>query len=222
MEHATDEPEASRLQKVVEGIAITPEAAATLVDGYRATFEAKFKREPESLEDKRRVANKIVGRYSKLSAAAGAVTAVPSVIPGVGTAVAVLGGGVTDIAAALKLQIDMCMCLVEVYETEMSAEDKKHLAFTIALAGSAEQMATKGGKAAVQKIAEKLVYQYLRGPALVTIKQLFKRASITFTQKAAAKAIPAGIGVAFSSSTNYVLTTVVGKVAVAVLAKDVK
>ena len=103
MDHATDEPEASRLQKVVEGIAITPEAAATLVGGYRATFEAKFKREPESLEDKRRVANKIVGRYSKLSAAAGAVTAVPSVIPGVGTAVAVLGGGVTDIAAALKL-----------------------------------------------------------------------------------------------------------------------
>jgi hypothetical protein len=222
MDHATDEPEASRLQKVVEGIAITPEAAATLVGGYRATFEAKFKREPESLEDKRRIAAKIIGRYSKLSAAAGAVTAAPSVIPGIGTAVAVLGGGVTDIAAALKLQIDMCMCLVEVYETELSSEDKKHLAFMLALAGSAEQMATKGGKAAVQKIAEKLVYQYLKGPALVTIKQLFKRVSITFTQKAMAKAIPAGVGVAFSSSTNYVLTTVVGKVAVAVLAKDVK
>lgn len=83
-------------------------------------------------------------------------------------------------------------------------------------------MAAKGGKAAVLKTAEKLVYQYLKGPALITIKQLFKRASITFTQKAMAKAIPAGIGVAFSSSTNYVLTTVVGKVAVAVLAKDVK
>ena len=37
-----------------------------------------------------------------------------------------------------------------------------------------------------------------------------------------AKAIPAGVGVAFSNSTNYVLTTVVGKVAVAVLAKSVK
>ncbi|MFB7058283.1 hypothetical protein ACFCXT_34820 [Streptomyces vinaceus] len=72
------------------------------------------------------------------------------------------------------------------------------------------------------EIAEKLVYQYLRGPALVTIKQSFKRVSITFTQKATAKAIPTGVGVAFSRSTNYVLTTVVGKVAVAVLAKDVK
>ncbi|WP_369165077.1 hypothetical protein [Streptomyces sp. AFD10] len=222
MSHAGDELEESRLQKAVEMIAITPEAATEVVGGYRATFEAKFEREPESLEDKRRIAAKIIGRYSKLSAVTGAVTAAPSVIPGVGTAVAVLGGGITDIAAALKLQIDMCMCLVEVYETELSDEDKKHLAFTLALAGSVEQMASKGGKAAVMKIAEKLVYQYLRGPALVTIKQLFKRVSITFTQKAMAKAIPAGVGVAFSSSTNYVLTTVVGKVAVAVLAKDVK
>ncbi|MER5493355.1 hypothetical protein [Streptomyces sp. NPDC002490] len=222
MNHAQDELEESRLQKAVELIAITPQAAAEIVGGYRTAFEDKFEREPESLEDKRRIAAKIIGRYSKLSAVTGAVTAAPSVIPGVGTAIAVLGGGITDIAAALKLQIDMCMCLVEVYETELSDEDKKHLAFVLALAGSVEQMASKGGKAAVMKIAEKLVYQYLRGPALVTIKQLFKRVSITFTQKAMAKAIPAGVGVAFSSSTNYVLTTVVGKVAVTVLAKDVK
>ncbi|MEU8852153.1 hypothetical protein AB0C70_39390, partial [Streptomyces sp. NPDC048564] len=193
MNNAADEPEGSRLQKAVETIAMTPAAAAKVVDGYRATFEDKNERKPEGLEDKRRIAAKIIGRYSKMSAAAGAVTAAPSVIPGVGTAVAVLGGGATDIAVALKLQIDMCMCLVEVFETELSAEDKKHLAFTIALAGSAEQMASKGGKAAVQKIAEKLVYQYLKGPALVTIKQLFKRVSITFTQKAMAKAIPAGV-----------------------------
>lgn len=222
MNHAGDELEPSRIQKAVEAIVITPEAATELVGGYYATFQEKFKRKPESLEDKRRIAAKIIGRYSKFSAAAGAVTAAPSVIPGVGTAVAVLGGGVTDIAVSLKLQVDMCMCLVEVYETEQNSEDKKHLAFVLALAGSAEQMAAKGGKAAIQKIAEKLVYQYLRGPALITIKQLFKRVSITFTQKSAAKAIPAGVGVAFSGTTNYVLTRVVGKVAVAILAKDVK
>lgn len=221
MHQAAETLEPTRLQKAVEAIAITPEAATMLVDGYRATFESKFDREPESLEDKRRIAAKVIGRYSKLSAAVGAVTAVPSVIPGFGTAVGVLGGGAVDLAGALKLQIDMCMCLVEVYETELSSEDKKHLAFVLALAGSAEQMAANGGKAAVQKVAEKLVYQYLRGPALISIKQLFRRVSITFTQKAMAKAIPAGVGVAFSGSSNYVLTTAVGTVAVAVLAKDV-
>lgn len=214
-----DEIEPSRLQKAVEAIAITPASAATLVDGYRATFEKKFNRAPESSEDKGQIAKRIIGRYSKLAATAGAATALPSVIPGVGTAVAVVGGGITDLALALKLQIDMCTCLVELYNAEFSDEDKKHLAFVLALAGSVEQLAANGGKAAVQKVAQKLVYQYLKGPALITIKQLFARASIVFTQKAMAKAIPAGVGVVFSGSTNYVLTTIVGKIAVAVLAK---
>lgn len=90
------------------------------------------------------------------------------------------------------------MCLVEVYNAEMGNEDKKHLAFVLALAGSAEQLLANGDRAAVQKIAQKFVYQYLKRPALITITQLFKRVSITFTQKAMAKAVPAGVGVAFS------------------------
>jgi len=72
------------------------------------------------------------------------------------------------------------------------------------------------------QIDQKLVYQYLRDPALATIKQLFKRVSSTFTQKAVAKAAPIGIGVIFSGSTDYILTRVVGKVAVTVLAEEVE
>lgn len=222
MDDSIKEPDSTRLQKAVEAIAITPEAAENLVGGYRSSFQSKFGREPANLEDKRRIANQVIGRYSKLAATSGALTALPSIIPGVGTAVAVLGGGLTDLAVALKLQIDMCMCLVEVYESDLSDEDKKHLAFVLALAGSAEGLAANSGKVAVEKVAQKLVYQYLRGPALVTIKQLFKRVSINFTQKAMAKAVPAGVGVVFSGSANYILTTAVGKISIAVLAKEVK
>lgn len=221
MDHATDEIQPSRLQKAVEAIAITPEEARNLVSDYRATFRSKYKHEPQGINDKAKIAAKVIARYSTLSATVGAATALPGVIPGVGTAVAVVGGGAADLAAALKLQIDMCMCLVELYETELSGEDKKHLAFVLALAGSAEQMVSNGGKVAVQKIAEKLVYQYLTGPALVTIKQLFKKVAINFTQKWVAKAVPLGVGVVLSGSANYLLTTVVGKVAVAVLVKSV-
>ena len=222
VQNEVDELEPSRLEKVVEAIAITPEAAADLVDGYRTTFEAKHERQPLSLEDKSRIASKIISRYALLSAGAGAVTALPGVIPGFGTAVAVLGGGAADLAASLKLQIDMCMCLVEIYQAELSGEDKKHLGFTLALAGSAEQMLANGGKVAVEKVAAKLVFQYIRGPVLVTIKQLFKKVAINFTQRAMAKVVPLGIGVAFSAGANYALTTMVGKIAVAVLAKEFK
>ena len=221
MSQAPSDVEPTKLQHFVESIAITPVDAEKLVRGYRSSFESKHNRPPETAEDKGRIANKIVGRYAKLSAAAGAATALPGVIPGVGTALAAVGGGLADLAASLKLQIDMCMCLVEVYRSELSGEDKKHLAFVLALAGSVEQMAANGGKIAVEKTAQKLILQYLKGPTLATVKQLFKKAAINFTQKAAAKAVPLGVGVAFSGSTNYVLTTVVGKVTIAVLAKGV-
>ena len=221
MTDTTGELEPSRLQKVVEAIAISPEDAAKLVEGYRRSFRKKFERDPETIADKRRIASKVIDRYSKFAAATGAAAALPGVIPGVGTAVAVSGGGAADIAASLKIQIDMCMCLVDVFAEELSSEDKKHLAFVLALSGSIEGLATNAGKVAVEKVAQKLVFQYIRGPALTTIKELFKKVGVTFLQKTAAKAIPAGVGVVFSGSANYVLTTVVGKIAVTVLAKDV-
>jgi hypothetical protein len=220
MTNTKSELEPSRLQKAVEAIAISPEDAEKLVDGYRRSFEKKFDREPETTADKRRIASKIIDRYSRFAAVTGAAAALPGVIPGVGTAVAVIGGGAADIAASLKIQIDMCMCLVDIFAEELSSEDKKHLAYVLALAGSIEGLAATG-KVAVEKVAQKLVYQYVKGPVLVTIKELFKKVGVTFLQKTAAKAIPAGVGVVFSGSTNYVLTTVVGKIAVTVLVKDV-
>jgi hypothetical protein len=84
MNHAVDKLEPSRLQKAVETIAITPEAATHLVDAFRANFGAKFDWQPETQNDKRRIAVKVIGRYSKLSATMGAATALPSVIPGSG------------------------------------------------------------------------------------------------------------------------------------------
>jgi len=213
--------EPSRLQRVVETIAISSDDAAELVDGYRASFSRKHGRAPDLFEDKGRIAAKIVGRYSRLAAASGVATAMPGVVPGVGTAVAAVGGTFADLAASTKLQVDMCMCLVQVYRVELGNEEKKHLAFVLALAGSVEQIASNGGRAAFAKVAEKLVFKYLSGPTLVTVKQLFGKVAINFTQKAAAKAIPLGVGAAFSGSTNYVLTAVVGKIATAVLEKDV-
>jgi hypothetical protein len=77
----TSELEPSRLQKAVEAIAISPDDAAKLVDGYRRSFRKKFEREPETDADKRRIASKVIDRYSKLAAATGAVAALPGVIP---------------------------------------------------------------------------------------------------------------------------------------------
>ena len=66
-----------------------------------------------------------------------------------------------------------------------------------------------------------MVNKYLTGATLIAIKELFKKIGIVFTQKAAAKAIPFGIGVLIGGAANYALTKYVGKTAREVFLLDV-
>ena len=67
-----------------------------------------------------------------------------------------------------------------------------------------------------------MVQTYLKGAALTTIKEIFKKIGTTFTRKALEKMIPFGIGVVVSSSANYFLTKYVGKQAIKWFNEDLK
>jgi hypothetical protein len=56
----------------------------------------------------------------------------------------------------------------------------------------------------------KRLREYLKGPTLVVVKELFKKVGITFTRKALEKAIPFGVGVVIGSGANYGLVRYVG------------
>lgn len=226
----TDDERASRsaeglgnqIESFVRKFMISPEQAKEYVAGHERRYRRSkgsggaHSGDPLSAEDKLKIARAIIARYATYAAAVGAGTAAPGMIPGWGTAVAV-GGSALDVGATMKLQSDMALCLVQLYDETLTPEDAQDLAIVIALASGIEQGFGRAAKPFVEKTAAKLVYQYLRGPSLQFIKALFKKVAITFTQKAAAKAIPLGIGVALASASNYVLTQVVGKVALKVL-----
>ena len=52
--------------------------------------------------------------------------------------------------------------------------------------------------------------EYLKGPTLVIVKEVFKKVGITFTRKGLEKAIPFGVGVVVGTATNKALTVYVG------------
>jgi hypothetical protein len=81
----------------------------------------------------------------------------------------------------------------------------------IALFGTIEQTGSKVTTRIASKAGVNIVYQYIKGRTLTTIKELFKKVGVVFTQKAAAKAIPFGIGFVIGASANYALTRYVGK-----------
>lgn len=209
---AEKEDTGSSLMKMVEAIAITPQDARVVVQQYEAQARKSL---PDATDEKiqKLVTDKIINRYSKLAATSGAATAIPGAIPGIGTAVSMIGGGLVDVSVCMKLQIDMTMCLGIAINGGMSNEDAKHMSYIIALYGSLEQMGSAGATKIASKAGVRMVNQYLAGATLVAIKEFFKKIGITFTQKAAAKAIPFGIGIVIGGSANYALTRYVGSAA---------
>ena len=199
----------SRLLRAVEIIAISPEDAIAIAEQYVIQSRERFPNDPE-WDHQLRVANKIVGRYSRLAGMVGGASALPGIIPGLGTAVAMVGGATADALVSMKLQVDMCMCLAAAFKYDITSEDGKHLAFLIAATGSVQRAGVDAGAKLGSKAGVSMLRQYLKGGALQATKLAFRRVGVTFTRKAAEKAIPFGIGVVVGAGANYGLTRFVG------------
>ena len=200
----------SRLLKAIETIAISPEDAQAIAEGYINQSKERFP-EREDWDHRVNAADKIVGRFSRLAALVGTATGLPGVIPGLGTAVSLVGGATADSLVCMKLQVDMCMCLAAAFNYDITSEDGKHLAFLIAATGSAQRAGVKVGAQVGSKAGVRMIRQYLKGAALQAVRQAFRRVGITFTRKAVEKVIPFGIGAAIGGAANYGLTRYVGR-----------
>ena len=202
----------SRVLQAVNAIAIRPEEAIAIVDRYR---EQVLRSRPSASHDEvwSQVSRKIVERYARLAATSGGITSLAGVIPGVGTAVALVGGGLADVTACMKLQVDMVYCLAAASGWDLTGEDARHVAFLIAAGGSLEKLGVETGVKLASEAGVRMLRQYLRGAALVAAKQMFKKVGVVFTRQALEKVLPFGIGVVVSSSANYALTRYVGRTA---------
>jgi len=212
MEEIKEIDNPSKLLKMVEVIAITPEDAKKIVNGYK---EAVLKQNP-SLSEKqvqKIVAKKIVDRYSSFSALSGGITSLSSLIPGVGTAVTMTGGALADATYCMKIQVDMCMCIAETYGWDIGNEDAKHLSYLIAAGGALEKAGSEVAVKVASNAGVKMLKMYLQGAVLTSIKSMFKKIGITFTRKSLEKSLPFGVGIAISSTANYGMTKYVGHVA---------
>lgn len=199
-----------QLLDVMKAISISAEDAKALVDSYRRQFkECQTDKAAAACRDS--IAKAIVKRYAKLAAIAGGASALPGIIPGLGTAIAMMGGGSADLTICLKLQVDMCMCLAECYDHDLASEDAKHLSILLAVFGAAETM----GEAAAIKLGSRagvaVLRRHLRGGTLLAIKRGISLVGVKFTRKALEKGMPFGVGVAAGASLNYGVTRYVGR-----------
>ncbi len=205
----TEENKESRLLRIVQSIAISPEDARRIVDNYFGQSKERYSDDSE-WEHKLRVADRVINRYSKQAALVGSATGLSGAVPGIGTIIATFGGATADTAVSMKLQVDMCMCLAEVFGYDITTEDARHLAFLIAATGSLERAGVEVGFRVGSKAGVNILRQYLKGAVLQAVKHAFRRVGVTFTRKALEKAIPFGIGIVIGGAANYGLTRYVG------------
>ncbi len=132
------------------------------------------------------------------------------VVPGLGTVIATLGGATADTALTMKCQIEMVMALAVVYDHDIEKEEEQRICFVVAGLGAISETGKQGGKAAGTKAFVAMAREYLKGPTLVIVKEVFKKVGITFTRKGLEKAIPFGVGVVVGTATNKALTVYVG------------
>ena len=171
----TDEQSDSLLH-VVQAIAMSPGDVKKLVRRLREQSERKSRARSEP-ELEERVADHIVSRYARWASTSGGLTALTGVVPGLGTALAAVGGAATDVAVCMKLQVDMCMCLAETFGHDVLTPDAQHLAFLIAAGGALEKVGVEGGTRVGSKAGVVMLRQYLKGATLVAVRELFKKSA---------------------------------------------
>jgi uncharacterized protein (DUF697 family) len=198
------------LVKAIDVILAKPEDIRKQALQHKRKFEEKYATSKSVGEIREMVANKIIGDYSNLAAFTGGASGLTGVIPGIGTAVAMVGGATADTAACMKFQIEMTMSIATIYDHDITREEGKNVCYVVAGVGALNKAATEGGKKVASQAAVKMIQQYLKGSALAAIKEIFKQVGITFTRKALEKAAPFGIGVVLGAGINKALTVYVG------------
>ncbi len=197
------------LLNTVKKFAISPEDVKCVVRKLQSQYKKKNPNVSQSqVQDA--VAAMIVSKYTWFCTVSGGTTALTGVIPGIGTAVAAIGGGASDAVVCMKLQVDMCMCLAENYGYDITTPDAQNLSLLISGGATISKFGGKEATRIASQAGVKLIKKYLTGATLQTIKEMFKKIGITFTRKALEKALPFGIGVVIGAGTNFAFTKYVG------------
>lgn len=197
------------LLKAIELVLAEPSEIKKECFNLQEKFQKKHKGKSEERIN-HLIAEKIISNYSYYATFVGGATALTGVIPGLGTVIATFGGATADAALSMKYQIEMTMALATIYGHDIELEEEKRLCLIVAGLGAVNEAAKGGAKQVGSKAFVKMTQQYLKGATLTAVKEIFKKVGITFTRKAAEKAIPFGVGVVIGASANKALTLYVG------------
>ncbi|HYV47571.1 MAG TPA: EcsC family protein [Myxococcaceae bacterium] len=205
MDDTTREKQARTLLTAVERLVMSNDHLRELVG---ACVKRARDRGPEDL--RKAAGDEIVRHFSNRAALVGGATALPGLIPGAGTAVAI-GGVLADMTMLLKLEVEMALALTHHYGFDVEEEEERQLAFLLASVATHDTHTGKSFFKDVVKVEGTAIWNYApRQVGQFILNSLVILLAFTFGWRSVLRAIPV-IGIGIGVGANKLLTRKVGK-----------
>lgn len=151
---------------------------------------------------RRQMSDVIISKKSRCCAFSGAVTALPGMLPGVGTVLTLLGGTAFDLVALMYFMSEMIMEMALLYDRDFRKQDAAREAVWVFMSAV--------GTDAVSKNVSKFTVRQMGRQAFVKFTQdLLISMGIRISQRSVVKIIPL-LGAVVSGTVNYFMCRKVG------------
>lgn len=205
-----DEQKARQLLTAVERLV---SSNATLIEHVKVcelrakTRAPEAARKPETLREL--TAQELTRSYSNRAAVAGGVSALPGLVPGVGSAIAGLAGTFVELAYLLKSEVELCLSIAHVYDFDLDEPRERQLAFLLAAVGTYD---ASGRNFAVDVLKAEGVAIWNYGPRVVgrLVLEALTAIAMMYVSRGLLRMVPV-VGIVIGSGLNKVLTQRVGK-----------
>jgi len=152
----------------------------------------------------------LIEHYSDRTGISGGLTALPAVVPGIGTAAALSAGALADVAMLLKYEVEMALALAHAFGRDITQRAERARAFLLASVKVHDDRTAGNFLADMAEAEVAAVYAYApRQMAKLTLIVL-GRLTLAQAGKSFFRALPV-VGVVLGASVNKGLTTRVGR-----------
>lgn len=206
------EEQGQRLVNAVERLLDDPGDLIALVDRLTRVVQAEQPTaDAGTLQDA--VSERIVEHFATRAAISGGATALPGLLPGLGSLVAISGGTLVDVALTLKFEVEMAMALCWNHGFDIRDPDERRVAFLLASVFTEDSVPSgKPGSDFLSDMAKAegvALWQYAPRQIPKLIVQVSGRILVRHAAKGLARALPL-VGIAVGGTVNRTLTKRVG------------
>lgn len=164
-----------------------------------------------------RVGKKIVSDFSTRSAISGGASALPAIVPGIGTIVSLVGGVLADVALMLKWEVEMAMCLSQLYGYDIRDQRERQLAFLLASVSTYDARSNQNVLMDLASAEGTALWNYTPRQVSKALISVMTKIVLMAVSKSFARLVPI-VGVVVGASANKLLTKQVGQRCMGVLA----